>query len=388
MKEDHLNIRHLMAMTAVVRSGSISAAARSVNLTQPAITQGIAKLEAQLGASLFDRLAGGMAPTPAARLLVSRADNALRLIGSKHATAAQIRAFVALARTGSYAAAALSTGLAEASLHRAVADLSLAMGSRLVDRRGRGVMLTRRGTEIARNFRLALAELRSAIAEIAALRGLEVGQIVIGAMPLSRARLLPNAIAAFYRQHPEVDLAIAEGSHAELIGPLRDGDIDFMIGALREPSPGADLHQMPLFDDRPVILARPGHPLVARQGQLKPVDLLSYPWIVAAEGTPLRTLWRRMFESVPVIPPHVPIECGSVITIRQLVVQTDFLTVLSPDQVAVELEAGWLVKLGDAPGDVRRTIGITCRADWRPTPMQERFITDLTQQARYVSESP
>jgi DNA-binding transcriptional LysR family regulator len=95
-----------------------------------------------------------------------------------------------------------------------------------------------------------------------------------------------------------------------------------------------------------------------------------------------------MFESVPVIPPHVPIECGSVITIRQLVVQTDFLTVLSPDQVAVELEAGWLVKLGDAPGDVRRTIGITCRADWRPTPMQERFITDLTQQARYVSESP
>ena len=159
-----------MAMTAVVRSGSISAAVRSVNLTQPAITQGIAKLEAQLGASLFDRMAGGMAPTPAARLLVSRADNALRLIGSKHATAAQIRAFVALARTGSYAAAALSTGLAEASLHRAVGDLSLAMGSRLVDRRGRGVMLTRRGAEIARNFRLALAELRSAIAEIAALR--------------------------------------------------------------------------------------------------------------------------------------------------------------------------------------------------------------------------
>ena len=89
MKEDHLNIRHLMAMTAVVRSGSISAAVRSVNLTQPAITQGIAKLEAQLGASLFDRMAGGMAPTPAARLLVSRADNALRLIGSKHATAAE-----------------------------------------------------------------------------------------------------------------------------------------------------------------------------------------------------------------------------------------------------------------------------------------------------------
>ncbi|HCO46729.1 MAG TPA: LysR family transcriptional regulator, partial [Erythrobacter sp.] len=42
-----------------------------------------------------------------------------------------------LARTGSYSAAAQLAGVAPASLHRAVADLSLALGERLVERRGR-----------------------------------------------------------------------------------------------------------------------------------------------------------------------------------------------------------------------------------------------------------
>ncbi|MEJ7925729.1 LysR family transcriptional regulator [Sphingobium sp. AN641] len=388
MSPDQLNIRHLMALPLVVRSGSISVAARAVNLTQPAITQGIAKLERQIGMALFDRVPGTLVATPAAHLLAERANNALRLLGNRRATAAQIRAFVALAQYGSYAAAAGATGLAEASLHRAVADLSLALGTRLVDRRGRGVMLTRRGDEIARNFRLALAELRSGLAEIAALQGREVGHIAVGAMPLSRARLLPNAIATFLRDHAQVDFSVAEGSHAELLGPLRDGDIDMMIGALRDEPPGPDLVQTALFTDQPLILARPGHPLAQEAGRPNPADLAAFPWVMAAEGTPLRGLWRHMFALADVELPKVPVECGSVITIRQLLGQTDFLTMLSPDQVAVELEAGWLVQLGVAPGVVNRIIGLTTRADWRPTPLQLKFMATLEEEAGKMRPVP
>ncbi len=81
-------------------------------------------------------------------------------------------------------------------------------------------------------------------------------------------------------------------------------------------------------------------------------------------------------------------ECGSVITIRQLLIQGDYLTLLSADQVAVELEAGWLVKVGSAPGDVKRTIGLTVRADWRPTPMQAAFVSALKKEAGRVTLQP
>jgi len=84
-----------------------------------------------------------------------------------------------------------------------------------------------------------------------------------------------------------------------------------------------------------------------------------------------------MFEHANICLPEVPIECGSVIVIRQLLINSDFLTMLSPDQVAVELTAELLCKIADAPTWLTRTIGITTRAGWRPTPMQAAFIEHL-----------
>ena len=371
MRPDQFNIRHLAAMAAVVEQGSVSLAARSVHLTQPAVTQGVAKLEAQLGVPLFDRQPGGMAPTEAARRLAPRVEAALRLIGSSRVTAAQIRAFVALARAGSYAAAAADAGVTEPSLHRAVGDLGLAMGYRLADRRGRGVVLTRQGALLARRLRLALAELRSGLEDIADLQGRESGRIVVGAMPLSRARLLPRVITSFRGAFPQVHISVHEGSHGELVGPLRDGEVDMMIGALRDPSIGQDLRQLPLFEDRPRIMARAGHPLgVGWDGEA----LRRFPWILPPEGAPLRQLWRRMFDALGGELPPVPIECGSVMTIRELLVGGDYLTLLSVDQLALELEAGLVIDIGEAPGAVSRTIGITTRADWRPTRLQQHFM--------------
>ena len=380
-----LNIRHLRAVAAVVETGSISAAARVVNLTQPAITQGIAKIERQIGLSLFERRSGGMTPTAAANVLARRVSAALRLMDCRHATAAQISAFLALSRRGSYAGAARETGLSEPSLHRAVGDLSLTIGHILVERRGRGVTLTARGAAVARRFRLGEAELRSAMSELASLEGREVERITLGAMPLSRARLLPAAVTAFHALHRDVDIGIIEGSYAELVGPLRDGEIDMMIGALRSAGFDEGIIQTPLFEDRPVILARAGHPLAGARGAATPDEMLAYPWITPALGTPLRSQWQAMFEAAGGVAPRVPIECGSVIMIRQMLLQSDFLTLLSPDQVALELEAGWLVKVADAPGDVSRTIGVTTRSDWRPTVLQGRFLDVLTEQAAIIA---
>ncbi len=67
--------------------------------------------------------------------------------------------------------------------------------------------------------------------------------------------------------------------------------------------------------------------------------------------------------------------------IRQLLIGSDFLTLLSPDQVAAELEAGWVQVLGQTPPAMTRIIGMTCRSGWRPTAIQSRFIRLLRQQA-------
>lgn len=379
MTEPAYNIRHYAAFAATVRHGSVTRAARAVNLTQPALTQAIARLETELGCALFERGPGGMAPTEPARLLAPRAEAAIAQIGSPRVTGTQVRAFLALAREGSYAGAAEATGLSAASLHRAVADLSVALGTRLVDRRGRRVLLTPQGERRARGFGLAMAELRSGLAEVAAWQGKAAGRIVVGAMPLSRARWLPETILRFHAGHPGVAIAVVEGSHAELAGPLRDGEIDLMLGALREGAALEDLHQEPVFEDSPQLVMRSGHPLLAMADPVG-ARLADYPWVLPARGTPLRQYWEGMMRAAGAEPPEVGIECGSVLTVRQLLLGSDALTLLSPAQLAVELQAGVLASL-PTPAPVRRRIGITTRGEWQPTAPQAAFLALLREVA-------
>ena len=378
MRSDSINLRHLRAFVKTYELGTLLAAAKAVNITQPALTQGLSRLEDSLGAKLFLRQSDGMRPTPAADLLFVRATSALNLIKSNRVTQAQLKAFLALAKEGSYAEASAVTGLARASLHRAVSDLEIALAQQLVVRRGRGIEITSTGRAHARRFNLARGEINVACDEIDALKGVDRGRIAIGAMPLCRARVLPSTIINFRNDRPESQVFVAEGSHAELVEPLRDGELDILIGALREPPPGTDLVQSPLFDDHPVILARASHPIHRRSNKTELSALAKYEWCIPQSGVPLRERWDLMFREAGLAPPNVSVECGSVIAIRQILMATDCLTILSPDQVAVELEAGWLEKVADTPTGMTRTIGVTHREGWRPTALQRAFLDTLS----------
>src|SRR5262245_64747711 len=71
------NLRHLNTFREVARLGSISAAARAVHISQPAVTQAIAGLARYFGAPLVMRSSTGMTPTPAGKLVVARVERAL-----------------------------------------------------------------------------------------------------------------------------------------------------------------------------------------------------------------------------------------------------------------------------------------------------------------------
>jgi LysR family transcriptional regulator, regulator for genes of the gallate degradation pathway len=176
-----------------------------------------------------------------------------------------------------------------------------------------------------------------------------------------------------------VCVSIIEGSRAELGEPLRSGAIDMMIGARRDPLLEPDLVQHALFRDRLVVIARKGHPLAGKAPDAG--ALANYPWVVASQGAPLRVLWEAMFTRVGLLLPLVPVESGSVMTIRQLLRDSDLLTLVSLDQVSVEIEAGWLVRIAELPDDLDRTIALTTRVSWRPTAVQAEFVAELNRVA-------
>ena len=84
-----LNIRHLRAFIRTFDLGTVAAAASAINLSQPAVTQAINRLENQLDEVLFERQSTGMRPTAAAQLIYPRISAALERLQSPHVTNAR-----------------------------------------------------------------------------------------------------------------------------------------------------------------------------------------------------------------------------------------------------------------------------------------------------------
>ena len=253
--------------------------------------------------------------------------------------------------------------------------LEQAAGVQFFERTAHGLIATRAARQLAQAARLAFAEMDQAEADLAAMAGREVGSMVIGALPLSRSRLLPAAMLRFRETRPGFSFDVIDGRYEELLAGLRRGEIDMMIGALRMPVPVDDVAQERFFDDSVVVVARQDHPLTRRK-TLRAEDLTDYPWVIAREGTPLRAA----LESV--LPGEVirnGISTSSVMLMRELLSGSDYLAAVSCLHISGEAES-----LAVLPVDLpcsSRAIGITTRAGWEPTAAQRAFLDLIGEEA-------
>lgn len=382
MREKPLNLRHLRVFLAAARTGMISRAAGEMHITQPAASQAIHNLEERFGASLLRRGKGGVAPTSAGDVLAGRLERAFRHLDAadsilsrraaplhSHTTSAQLEALTAIVQQGSFVLASRAVGVSRASLHKSLRELERVVGTSLFETTSFGVRPTRVAEAFARHARLYRHELDQAGAEIAALSGGETGRTVVGAMPLARSYLLPKAVSVFTQDHAGHRVSILEGPYESLLLGLRRGEIDFLIGAMREDLPARELVEEPLFDDVLSIVMRAGHKLAA-QAEVPPHLLTAYPWVAPRSAAPLHAHFVDLFAGAGLAPPSDIVECSSLNAARILLMESDRLMLLSNAQIVLERAAGMLVSRPHPAGRISRAIGLTYRADWRPTQAQ------------------
>jgi DNA-binding transcriptional LysR family regulator len=114
-----LDVTRLRVIDAVARHGSLTAAAKELHYSQPSVTHHIARLEAETGAQLLQRVGRGIRLTPAGQLL---ADRAAEIIGRIDAADAELSAHVGLT-AGRVRLAGFSSAIASL-VPRAVAALA------------------------------------------------------------------------------------------------------------------------------------------------------------------------------------------------------------------------------------------------------------------------
>jgi DNA-binding transcriptional LysR family regulator len=392
------NLRHLHTFREVARLGSVSAAARSVHISQPAVTQAIAGLERFFGSPLLLRRSNGVSLTGAGQICLARIDRSMsqlrdaviaatRGAGTERANverlvrSRQLDALGAVVEYGNFSVAARARHVSQPSIHRSARELERVLGVPLFEKTSFGITPTREAAELARRTRLAFTEIEQARAEVHALSGGESGRTVISALPLARSYLLPAALLEFTQNHPRHGVVIIDGTYEHLLAGLRSGESDILIGALREPVPAADVRQEHLFDDPLSIVVRARHPLL-RSRRLTPAELGRYQWIAPRAGSPLRVHFNALLASTGLELPSPPLECNSMAAARAFLLESDRIMLLSAHQIHYEMLAGSLVALPHPGGNVVRPIGLTLRHDWHPTSTQTRLLEILRRSAR------
>jgi LysR family transcriptional regulator, regulator for genes of the gallate degradation pathway len=398
------NLRHLVLFDQVVRRGSVSAAARAAHLSQPAVTQAVGQIEAVLGARLMQRSYCGLELTGAGHCAAQRIDRALQMLrdalvaararvadaASRDVlaciTSTQLNALIAVVEEGAFARAARRAGCARTALHRAARQLERSLGTSLFEVTSFGVRPTREAEKLALRTRLAFAEIAQAQAEVAAAQGTGSGSTTIGAMPLARSVLVARAVLEFAEARPEHGISILDGPYESMLGSLRRGTADVLVGALRDPVPHEDIVQEHLFDDPLAIVVRAHHPLAAG-GAPTLAALGQFPWIAPRRDSPLRRHFEALIARLSRARTVAPIECNSLVAARSMLLESDRVMLLSEHQIHHELETGQLVALPHPCGAVTRSIGLTVRRDWRPTEVQVQLVEGLRRHARAACAS-
>ncbi|MFI0721508.1 LysR family transcriptional regulator [Streptomyces sp. NPDC021224] len=199
--------------------------------------------------------------------------------------ARHLRVLRAVARGGSFSAAARALGCTQPAVSQQMKALEQSAGTPLLVRGPREMRLTQAGEALVRHADGILAGLTAAEEEIAAIAGLRAGRVRLASFPSGTATLVPGAVAEMRAAHPGTEISLVEAEPPRSVELLRAGDCDialaFRYADLPTPAEESwdDLVVRPLLSDPLVCVVPPGHRLAREQAAAELSHLAGERWI-------------------------------------------------------------------------------------------------------------
>ncbi|MAM63338.1 LysR family transcriptional regulator [Maritimibacter sp. UBA3975] len=331
--------------TRVIRALSdhrrLSEAAESVAMSQPAFSRTLHDAEAALGVALFQRGWSGSEPTPMGDIVIEQCRRVAADIegverGVLHQSGAlrlpnllrwrHLRAVAAVVRHGSASAAARALGMSQPAVSQALGDIAGYVTPPLFIRRKSGMEATDAARALAALWDRVVTTLTDIPTLLAETGDALVGRVSVGMLPFSGQGMVLQAFGEITRAHPHVHLVAVPGGYDTLVEALRRGEIDLIIGVLRDPSPFPEMVETHLYHEDYMMIARADHPVHRRRPSM--AELADEQWIVAPHGTPIRAFFDRMFRAAGTIPPAQSAEMFSFSNAEQMIAASGSIALL------------------------------------------------------------
>jgi DNA-binding transcriptional LysR family regulator len=290
----------------------------------------------------------------------------------------QLDVFIAVAESGSFSRAAEITYLTQSTVSQHISSLEKEFELKLLDRTGKGALLTEAGKLLLAHARRVVAEAREVPKVLNRFRGLEEVDLRIGGSNIPACYMIPECMISFRRQHPGVTITLYQGSSRGTIERLKREEVEFALVGSRCAE--KDMIFAPLTLDRISLVVPAGHPWKDRQG-IDLEELAAEPLIVREPGSGTDRTLREELARVGLTPQRLKITMclGSNEAIKQVLLNGTGIAFLSELSVKRECERG---ELGIVPVqglDIVRHFYLVTRRGRNVTPAASAFIDNILQ---------
>ncbi len=283
----------------------------------------------------------------------------------------QLRTFVEVVAAGSVNEAARALLVSAPAVSAAVGVLERELGVQLVERAGRGLVVTPAGMVFARYARQILSLLETAKAATAETLDPERGQVRLAAVTTAGEHVVPRFLASFRARYPEAGVSLEVGNRDRVWDALEQREADLAIGG-RPPGGGRFVTRATRPNVLVLVAAGNGTPAV------RDVDMGTVARsvvLVREEGSGTRGTAEELLEEMGVSPRTLTL--GSNGAIRESVQVGLGITLISRDAVARELEEGTLEEWRCADLPRHRAWHVVARADEHLPATAELFLAHL-----------
>lgn len=283
----------------------------------------------------------------------------------------QLRAFVAIAETGTFTAGALRVHVTQAAISMQIRQLESEIGARVFVRAPRHVILTEAGEQLLRRARHILREHDAALDEIAELAGAERGRLRIGsASAMVLTEQLPAILKDLRRQHPAAEIAVTSGTSEVLVDQILAGEVDIAFVSLPVDMRGIKTER--LSEDQLVAIASPRHRL-AKQKTISAYTLAGERLILGERGGNTRRLIDQFFAQAGVSI-RVAMELSRQQAIKRMVEEDMGVGIVPLQSVRDEVEKGKLIRWWIEGAQINWELGIAQLSNGYDSPIMQKFV--------------
>jgi DNA-binding transcriptional LysR family regulator len=284
----------------------------------------------------------------------------------------QLRAFVAIAESGTFTAGALRVHVTQAAISMQIRQLESEIGARVFVRAPRHVILTEAGEQLLRRARHILREHDAALDEIAELAGAERGRLRIGsASAMVLTEQLPGILKELRKQHPAAEISVTSGTSEVLVDQILAGEVDIAFVSLPVDVRGIKTER--LSEDQLVAIASPHHKL-AKQRTISAYTLAGERLILGERGGNTRRLIDQFFAQAGVTL-RVAMELSRQQAIKRMVEEDMGVGIVPLQSVKDEVDKGKLIRWWIEGAQINWELGIAQLSNGYDSPIMQKFVS-------------